>query len=48
MLGDGSAQQVTSGNLRLNWLKNAVDAGNFSSTQSSAAATAGSVRLLFP
>ena len=32
MLGDGSAQQVTSGNFRLNWLKNAEDAGNFNST----------------
>jgi prepilin-type N-terminal cleavage/methylation domain-containing protein len=46
MLGDGSAQQVTSGNFRLNWLKNAVDAGNFSAAQ--AAPAAGSVRLIFP
>jgi prepilin-type N-terminal cleavage/methylation domain-containing protein len=45
-LGDGSAQQVTSGNLRQNWLKNATDAGNFSSSQGTPAA--GSVRLLFP
>ena len=43
MLGDGSAQQVTSGNFRLNWLKNAVDAGNFVGTQA-----AGSVALVFP
>jgi prepilin-type N-terminal cleavage/methylation domain-containing protein len=43
MLGDGSAQQVTSGNFRLNWLKNAVDAGNFVGTQQ-----AGSVALVFP
>jgi len=46
LLGDGSAQQVTSGNLRVNWLKNATDAGNFS--QSQGAPPAGSVRLLFP
>jgi prepilin-type N-terminal cleavage/methylation domain-containing protein len=45
MLGDGSAQQVTSGNLRVNWLKNAADAGNFASGQ---ATSAGSVRLMFP
>jgi len=44
MLGDGSAQQVTSGNYRLNWLKNAVDAGNFNT----ATATAGSVGFCFP
>jgi len=46
LLGDGSAQQVTSGNLRVNWLKNATDAGNFSQTQGAPAA--GTVRLLFP
>jgi len=46
MLGDGSAQQVTSGNFRLNWLKNAADAGNFSTAQGSPAA--GAVRLIFP
>jgi prepilin-type N-terminal cleavage/methylation domain-containing protein len=46
LLGDGSAQQVTSGNLRLNWLKNAVDAGNFSASQTST--TPGLVRLIFP
>jgi prepilin-type N-terminal cleavage/methylation domain-containing protein len=46
LLGDGSAQQVTSGNLRVNWLKNAADAGNFSSSQSGA--PAGSVRVIFP
>jgi prepilin-type N-terminal cleavage/methylation domain-containing protein len=45
LLGDGSAQQVTSGNLRLNWLKNAVDAGNFASSQTS---QPGYVRLIFP
>jgi hypothetical protein len=31
LLGDGSAQQVTSGSFRLNWLKNAEDSGNFTS-----------------
>ena len=28
LLGDGSAQQVTSGNFRLNWLKNAANASS--------------------
>jgi prepilin-type N-terminal cleavage/methylation domain-containing protein len=46
MLGDGSAQQVTSGSFRLNWLKNAEDAGNFQGTTYSSAS--GAVRLLFP
>jgi prepilin-type N-terminal cleavage/methylation domain-containing protein len=45
MLGDGSSQQVTSGNFRLNWLKNATDSGNFVSGQGG---TAGSVALIFP
>jgi prepilin-type N-terminal cleavage/methylation domain-containing protein len=44
MLGDGSAQQVTSGNYRLNWLKNAVDAGNFNT----ATPAQGSVAFCFP
>jgi prepilin-type N-terminal cleavage/methylation domain-containing protein len=49
MLGDGSAQQVTSGSFRLNWLKNAEDAGGFNSSQSAQYTTAsGDVRLLFP
>jgi prepilin-type N-terminal cleavage/methylation domain-containing protein len=47
MLGDGSAQQVTSGNLRLNWLKNAEDTGNFTTTSAYSSAN-GYVRLLFP
>jgi prepilin-type N-terminal cleavage/methylation domain-containing protein len=47
MLGDGSAQQVTSGSFRLNWLKNAADAGGFN-TGSSYSSAAGDVRLLFP
>jgi hypothetical protein len=46
MLGDGSAQQVTSGSFRLNWLKNAEDNGNFNGT--TYAAGSGDVRLLFP
>jgi prepilin-type N-terminal cleavage/methylation domain-containing protein len=46
MLGDGSAQQVTSGSLRLNWLKNAEDTGNFYGTTYTTAD--GDVRLLFP
>jgi prepilin-type N-terminal cleavage/methylation domain-containing protein len=45
MLGDGSAQQVTSGNFRLNWLKNATDAGNFAGAATPAN---GSVALIFP
>jgi prepilin-type N-terminal cleavage/methylation domain-containing protein len=45
LLGDGSAQQVTSGNFRLNWLKNATDAGNFANGSGT---TAGSVALIFP
>jgi prepilin-type N-terminal cleavage/methylation domain-containing protein len=47
MLGDGSSQQVTSGNFRLNWLKNAEDVGNFATTQTYSSG-AGDVRLLFP
>jgi prepilin-type N-terminal cleavage/methylation domain-containing protein len=47
LLGDGSAQQVTSGNFRQNWLKNAEDAGSFASGQSYTSA-AGDVRFLFP
>ena len=46
MLGDGSAQQVTSGNFRLNWLKNAEDSGNFNSTAYTTAA--GDVAMCFP
>jgi prepilin-type N-terminal cleavage/methylation domain-containing protein len=45
MLGDGSAQQVTSGNFRLNWLKNAEDAGNFAGNYSTAL---GDVAMCFP
>ena len=45
LLGDGSAQQVTSGGFRVNWLKNAQDLGNFASSTSPAS---GAVRLLLP
>jgi prepilin-type N-terminal cleavage/methylation domain-containing protein len=48
LLGDGSAQQVTSGNLRLNWLKNAEDQGNFASGETSDSTANGDVRFLFP
>jgi prepilin-type N-terminal cleavage/methylation domain-containing protein len=49
MLGDGSAQQVTSGSFRLNWLKNAADNGDFNTVSETAFTTAnGDVRLLFP
>jgi prepilin-type N-terminal cleavage/methylation domain-containing protein len=46
MLGDGSAQQVTSGNFRLNWLKNAEDSGNFNSQSYTTAQ--GDVAMCFP
>jgi len=44
LLGDGSCQQVTSSSLKLNWLKNAQDNGNFFGT----APALTSVRLVFP
>jgi ribosomal protein L34 len=47
LLGDGSAQQVTSGSFRLNWLKNAEDAGQFRHWRIPTSAL-GDVRLLFP
>jgi competence protein ComGC len=43
LLGDGSAQQVTSGNLRMNWLTNAF--GNDFSTNTT---NAPGLRLIFP
>jgi prepilin-type N-terminal cleavage/methylation domain-containing protein len=48
MLGDGSAQQVTSGNFRQNWLKNAADAGNFATSETQYSSGSGDVRILFP
>jgi prepilin-type N-terminal cleavage/methylation domain-containing protein len=48
MLGDGSAQQVTSGNFRLNWLKNAEDSGNFSSAGGTFSTANGDVGMCFP
>jgi len=47
LLGDGSSTQVTSGNFRNNWLRNAADSGNFSSAQNYTSAN-GYVRFLFP
>jgi prepilin-type N-terminal cleavage/methylation domain-containing protein len=43
LLGDGSVQQVSSGNFRLSWLKNAAD---LLSTNNGVAST--TVRLMFP
>jgi prepilin-type N-terminal cleavage/methylation domain-containing protein len=43
LLGDGSAQQVTSGNFRQNWLKNAAD-----STSTNTSPTGVSVELYLP
>jgi prepilin-type N-terminal cleavage/methylation domain-containing protein len=43
LLGDGSVQQVSSGNFRLSWLKNAAD---LMSTNSGSQST--TVRLIFP
>jgi prepilin-type N-terminal cleavage/methylation domain-containing protein len=48
LLGDGSAQQVTSGSLRVNWLKNGEDGGNFDTAQAAYNAPIGDVRLIFP
>jgi prepilin-type N-terminal cleavage/methylation domain-containing protein len=49
LVGDGSAQQVTSGNFRLNWLKNATDSGNFGGVFGGMyAPAAGSVYLMLP
>jgi hypothetical protein len=45
LLGDGSAVQVTSDTYRLNWLKNADDAGNFVGTY---ATSIGNVGFCFP
>jgi prepilin-type N-terminal cleavage/methylation domain-containing protein len=48
MLGDGSAQQVTSDSFRLNWLKNAEDNGDFMSSDATHTSALGWVRVLFP
>jgi competence protein ComGC len=48
MLGDGSAQQVTSAGLRQNWLRNAVDSGNFAAVDTHHTTNNGSIRFLFP
>jgi len=47
LLGDGSSQQVTSGSLRLNWLKNGEDSGNWGTGESYTTAN-GDIRFLFP
>jgi hypothetical protein len=46
LLGDASAEQVTSATFRTNWLKNAEDAGNFNS--SSYGTANGNVGFCFP
>jgi prepilin-type N-terminal cleavage/methylation domain-containing protein len=48
MLGDGSAQQVSSANFRQSWLRNAADLGNFAGKDKIHASVKGDVRLLFP
>jgi prepilin-type N-terminal cleavage/methylation domain-containing protein len=48
MLGDGSAQQVSSANFRQNWLRNATDGGNFASYDKIHTSAKGDIRLLFP
>jgi competence protein ComGC len=48
LLGDGSAQQCTSAGLRLNWLRNAVDLGNFATNDHLHSTNRGDIRLLFP
>jgi prepilin-type N-terminal cleavage/methylation domain-containing protein len=45
MLGDGSAQQVTSAGFRINWLKNAGDAGFFDQL---GGAVGQNIHLIFP
>jgi prepilin-type N-terminal cleavage/methylation domain-containing protein len=46
MLGDGSAQQCTSANLRSSWLANAEDAGYFDALGGTTAS--GDIHLIFP
>jgi prepilin-type N-terminal cleavage/methylation domain-containing protein len=46
LLGDGSAQQCSSANLRQSWLKNAQDNGNFDTLGGST--TAGAIHWVFP
>ena len=48
MLGDGSAQQVTSANFRYTWLRNATDLGNFANQDKIHSSAKGDIRLLFP
>jgi prepilin-type N-terminal cleavage/methylation domain-containing protein len=46
LLGDGSSQQCSSAAFKVNWLRNAVDQGNFASGNNSPTAT--TVRYCFP
>lgn len=48
LLGDGSAQQCTSASLRQNWLRHAVDTGNFAAKDKIHSTARGDIRLLFP
>ena len=49
LIGDGSSQQVSTGALQTIWIKNALDAGNFSPTYSAnATVTSQNVRFCFP
>jgi prepilin-type N-terminal cleavage/methylation domain-containing protein len=45
MLGDGSAQQVTSAGLRINWMQNAADGGGF---YTGSVPPTGSIHWIFP
>jgi len=47
LLGDGSAQQCSSANLRQSWLKNALDNGLLDSTQTQPA-SGGAIHWVFP
>lgn len=48
LLGDGSAQQCTSAHFRDNWLKNAIDTGNFAAGDKTHSSKGGDIRFLFP
>ena len=47
LLGDGSAQQVTSAGLRLNWMKNAIDNGVYSAGTGGTPVN-GDIHVIFP
>jgi type II secretory pathway pseudopilin PulG len=48
LLGDGSAEQVTSDTYRVKWLKNAEDSGNFSSAGGIYSTAIGDAGMCFP